>query len=84
MSDQELYEAKRVQIERSPTVKVAYHRKKAERIGSLSPDLIKMLNDKHHIGSDKEVFSQESKRKKKEISRATSNKAKILQESTET
>ena len=63
---------------------MAYHRKKAETIGSLSPDLIRMLNEKHHIGSDKEVFSQESRRKKKEISRATSNKAKVLQESNET
>ena len=43
-----------------------------------------MLNEKHHIGSDKEVFSSESRRKKKEMSRATSNKAKVLQESSET
>ena len=43
-----------------------------------------MLNEKHHIGSDKEVFSEEGRRKKKEMSRATNNKAKVLQESSET
>ena len=51
-TDLELYEAKKVQIQRSPTITVAYNRKHAEQIGTLSPEVIRILNDKHHYKID--------------------------------
>ena len=62
MSDLDLYQAQIVRMARSPTIKVSYNRKNAANIGSLSPDLIKKLDDKQYFDDD-----ATSKRKRKEI-----------------
>ena len=67
MSDLDLYQAQIVRMARSPRIKVSYNRKNAANLGSLSPDLIKKLNDKHHFDDDLAGNSQAGKRKRKEI-----------------
>ena len=48
-SDQDILETRRILLERSPVVTVSYNRKNADRPGSLSSELIKKLNEKHHF-----------------------------------
>ena len=48
-SDQDILETRRILLERSPVVTVSYNRKNADRPGSLSSELIKKLNEKHHL-----------------------------------
>ena len=67
VSDQDLAEAKRIRIERSPVVTVSYNRKNAYKVGSLSTELIQKLNDKFHFDDDEVVNSTGSKTSKKNV-----------------
>ena len=64
-SDQEIEEVRRILIERSPVITVSYNRKNADKVGSLSTELLKKLNDKHHFDDDEGVNSQGSRRSRK-------------------
>ena len=68
MSNPDLNENTKEHTSRSPAIKVAYNRKNAKNVGSLSPEFIRKLNERHPIDDDKEVLSQGSRRKKKEMS----------------
>ena len=65
LSDQEIEEVRRILVERSPVITVSYNRKNAEKVGSLSTELLKKLNDKHHFDDDEGVNSQGSRRSRK-------------------
>ena len=68
MSNPGLYENTKEHTSRSPAIKVAYNRKNAKNVGSLSPGFISKLSERHLLDDDKEVNSQGSRRKKKEMS----------------
>ena len=65
LSDQEIEEVRRILVERSPVITVSYNRKNADKVGSLSTELLKKLNDKHHFDDDEGVNSQGSRRSRK-------------------
>ena len=65
LSDKEIEETRRILVERSPVITVSYKRKNADKVGSLSTELLKRLNDKHHFDDDEGVNSQGSRRSRK-------------------
>ena len=74
VSDEDLAEAKRIRIERSPVVTVSYNRKNAYKVGSLSTELIQKLNEKFHFEDDEAVNSTGSKTSKKNVTHARTTK----------
>ena len=48
--------------QRSPRITVSHNRQGAAKVGSLSPDLLKKLNDKHHFDDNERALTP-SKRK---------------------
>ena len=74
---------RKIFAQRSPRIVVSYNRQQNSKIGSLSPDLLKKLNAKHHFEQDDRALTPNKKRAHIKVHPTSQGSNQVTQEEPE-